>query len=264
MAASVTPALVHSKTLVRWFTRYSRRYVRKHFHSVRVLKSHSLSAGFADLPVAVFANHASWWDPLIFLLLTEKHFPARAAFGPMDADALRRYKFLSKLGFFPVERNDARDAVAFLRTAAEVLASPARILWLTPQGQFADVRARPVSIQRGLAHLAARVAPAVFLPLAIEYTFWEERSPEILLAWGPPIFTANHRDGCGVDDWTIAIEMALQETQEALAVAAQQRRSEEWEKLFHGRTGTTRAYDSWRWIRARVTGQTFSKRHSDL
>jgi 1-acyl-sn-glycerol-3-phosphate acyltransferase len=156
---------------------------------VRVLKTHALPNSFSELPVAVFANHASWWDPLVCLLLAAEYFPGRASFAPIDARALQRYRLLERFGFFPVEVRSARGAAAFVQNASTILESPKRILWLTPQGKFTDVRERPVSFQRGLAHLAGRVGPSVFLPIALEYTFWEERTPEVLLAFGTPLFT---------------------------------------------------------------------------
>lgn len=253
-----------SPPLVRLFTRYSRGYVRRHFHSVRLLKSHALLSDFAALPAVVFLNHASWWDPLLCLLLAQEFFPSRGAFGPIDARALQRYPFLAKIGFFPVENDSARGAANFLRSAEAILGSNERMLWVTPQGRFTDARARPITIQRGVAHLAARVAPAVFVPLALEYTFWEERTPEILIAFGAPLFTQNHRDSCGADDWTSAIEQALTDAQDALAAAAQRRDAAEWEPIFAGRSGTTPLYDLWRRARATWRGEHFRPEHSTL
>lgn len=253
-----------SPWLSRWFRRYARRFLRKHFHAVRVLETHGLTSAFPELPVVVFLNHPSWWDPLACLFLADLHFGARESFGPMDAEAFRRYPLLSKVGFFPVERTGARGAAEFLQLATSILRTPRRMLWLTPQGKFADVRARPVQLERGLAHLAARVAPAVFLPLAVEYSFWEERTPEILLAWGTPLFTANHQDSCGADDWSSALERTLQDAQDALAAAAQRRQPNEWAVVLRGRSGTTAVYDWWRSSRARISGRSFTSAHGRL
>ena len=257
---SDAPAI--SPALVRLFTNYSRRYVRRHFHRIRLLKSHALTNAFSELPVIVFFNHAAWWDPLICLLLAANHFPEQASFGPIDASALKRYKFLAKLGFFGIEQGETRGAAEFLRKSRAILQSPRRMLWIPPQGRFTDARARPMAFQRGLAHVATRVAPAVFLPLAIEYTFWEERLPEILLAWGTPLFTDEHAQSRGVDGWTSAFELTMQDTQDALAAAAQRRSAEEWETLARGRVGTTALYDLTRWARARISGEAFSAEHS--
>lgn len=253
-----------SPALVRLFTRYSGGHVRRHFHAVRLLKSHGMPADFAQLPVVVFLNHAAWWDPLICLVLAERFFPQRSAFAPIDSQALRRYRFLAKLGFFGVETGSARGAAAFLQQASAILESPARMLWVTPQGKFTDPRPRPVSLQRGLAHLAARATPSVFLPLAIEYTFWEERTPEVLLAFGTPLFSQHHQNSCGSDDWASVLERTLEDTQDALAVAAQHRQPEKWEILLRGAAGTTPFYDAWRRVRAVIGRERFQPEHSNL
>jgi 1-acyl-sn-glycerol-3-phosphate acyltransferase len=231
---------------------------------VRVLKTHALPNSFSELPVAVFANHASWWDPLVCLLLAAEYFPGRASFAPIDARALQRYRLLERFGFFPVEVRSARGAAAFVQNASTILESRKRILWLTPQGKFTDVRERPVSFQRGLAHLAGRVGPSVFLPIALEYTFWEERTPEVLLAFGTPLFTQHHQNSCGADDWSSALERALEDAQDALAAAAPRRAAEEWEVVLRGASGTTMLYDAWRRVRAVFRRERFEPEHSQL
>ncbi|CAN5528704.1 hypothetical protein BH20VER1_BH20VER1_17070 [soil metagenome] len=196
----------------------------------------------------VFLNHAAWWDPLICLLLAARFFPGRAAFAPIEAKALQRYRFLGKLGFFGVTVGSARGAAEFLRVGTEVLQLPQNMLWLTPQGKFTDVRARPVTLQSGLAHLARRSGPAVFLPLAI----------------GTPLFNQQHRDLCGADDWAVTFASALQDAQEALANASLRRNPDEWQVLLRGRAGAAPLYDLWRRLRALVTRQPFQQEHSTL
>jgi 1-acyl-sn-glycerol-3-phosphate acyltransferase len=214
--------------------------------------------------VVVFLNHASWWDPLTCLLLAGRYFPQRPAFAPIDAAALQRYRFLAKLGFFGITAGSARGAAEFLRVGTEILQSPRNMLWLTPQGKFTDARSRPLVLQSGLAHLASRSGPATFLPLAIEYTFWEERKPEVLLAFGTPVCNQQNRDRCGTDDWAALFASTLQDAQDALARAAQRRNADEWEVLLRGRSGTTPLYDLWRRARAVVTRQPFQQEHSTL
>ena len=253
-----------SSRLVRLFTRYSRGYVRRHFHGVRILKSHKLVADFRRLPAVVYLNHASWWDPLICLLLAAEYFPNRDSFAPIDAAALQKYRFLEKLGFFGIDPSSARGAATFLRSASHILESPERMLWVTPQGKFTDVRSRPVAFRGGLAALAGRVGPTVFLPMALEYPFWEERLPEVLVAFGTPLFSQQHQNSCGVTDWNAALEATIADTQDALAEASQRREADEWELLFRGGAGTTAVYDLWRQARAAIRREGFSAEHSAL
>lgn len=253
-----------SNRLVRLFTRYSRGYVRRHFHGVRILKSHKLVADFRRLPAVVYLNHAAWWDPLICLLVAAEYFPNRTSFAPIDADALRKYRFLEKLGFFGIDPTSARGAATFLRTASTILEAPERMLWVTPQGKFTDVRSRPVAFRGGLAALAGRVGPTVFLPMALEYTFWEERLPEVLVAFGTPLFSQQHQNSCGATDWNAALEAHIQDTQDVLAEASQRRDPDEWEVLSRGAAGTTAIYDLWRQARAAIRREGFSAEHSTL
>src|SRR5215212_4919493 len=74
--------------LIRAFRRYAVRYVRKHFHAVRLSKS---GAAFptTDEPLLVVLNHPSWWDPMIGIVLS-RAFPDADQFAAIDAEAGRQ------------------------------------------------------------------------------------------------------------------------------------------------------------------------------
>ena len=84
------------------FAAYTRSYVGRHFHSVRILKS-GLPPRDCARPLVIYLNHAAWWDPLVCLLLSREFFPDRTSFAPIDAAMLERYGFFKRLGFFGVE-----------------------------------------------------------------------------------------------------------------------------------------------------------------
>jgi 1-acyl-sn-glycerol-3-phosphate acyltransferase len=243
--------------LFRW---YARRFVGRHFHTVRVAGRGAVGA---DVPLVVYANHASWWDPMLLLLVQERVGPGRSHYAPVDARALDRYAMLKRMGFFGVEQHHARGAVQFLRTSQAILGRSGTALWLTPQGRFADVRERPVRFQRGLGALAARCQHTLFLPLAIEYTFWEERLPEALIWIGSPTLVECGNDA-DVRGWTHFFEEQLRALQERLAAAATQRQSSEFEIVLKGSGGVTGVYDAWRALLARLRGQSFQKEHGTL
>ena len=173
-----------SRSLLILFRYIVYRYFRRHFHSVRLSGTHHLEA--LSGPLLIYANHGSWWDPMVAYLLAWRLFPRRKHFAPMDADALTKYPVLRKLGVFPVEMRTPRGAARFLRTGLAILRSGG-VLWVTPQGQFADPRPRPLVFKPGLAALASRMGEGTVLPLAIEYPFWDERHPETLLQFGEPV-----------------------------------------------------------------------------
>ena len=250
-----------SKTLLRLFGTYSESYLRGHFHSVRLL-ANGEAKHCADLPVVIYLNHSSWWDPLLCLLLARRFFARRNSYGPMDAEALLRYRFFQRLGFFGIAEG-ARGAADFLEQAETILSLDDSALWLTPQGKFADNRARPLRFQSGLSHLARRVGRAAFLPLGLEYTFWEERLPEVLLSFGEPIVFDAARL-LSVQDTTRLFESGLASVQDQLRGASERRQSDEWRILLHGSAGTSRVYDFWRRGRARFRGEKFDASHSGL
>ena len=177
-----------SMPFLRFFRRIVRGYFRRHFHAVRIASPERFNN--VEGPLIVYANHSSWWDPMVCILLAGDLMPGRSHFAPMDAAALEKYGLLKLLGIFPVEMKTPRGAVQFLRTGEAILKSDG-VLWVTPQGRFADARERPIEFKAGMAALAERTASALgsctLLPLAIEYPFWDERLPETLLYFAGPL-----------------------------------------------------------------------------
>ena len=252
--SAFTPPVVvrRSPWLVRLFTRHVKRfYLARDFHAVRLSKS-----GRPDLvpdgPLIIVLNHPSWWDPLVGLLLAEL-FPDRAHYAPMDANALGRYRIFERLGMFGVEPRTMRGVREFLRTSRCILARPRTALWITAQGRFADVRERPPGIQPGVAHLARRLDHAVILPLALEYLFWDERSPEALARFGQAI-VVERGAARTVEQWRSCIEVAVTGTQDALVLEAQRRDPAAFQTLVGGEGRVAGRYDWSRWLRRGLLG----------
>lgn len=244
--------------ILNWgFRRYVRRFVRKNFNAVRVAGLEQVEK-LPAAPVVCFINHPGWWDPMTGVLMTDLLFPGRQFAAPMDADALKNYPILERLGFFAVERDTASGAKDFLRTSRELLKNPQAILWLTPAGKFHDIR-QPASFMNGLSHLVDTAFHGIALPMAIEYTFWNERSPELLVGFGHPV-------DCGAlpadrDARTRVFETALATTQSSLAELAIARDPSAFTTLAMGRAGIGGLYDLWRRTMAALRGQKFQDRH---
>lgn len=247
-----------SPYLLAGFRWYVRRYVRRHFSAVRLLGSAPDLKG----PSLVYLNHASWWDPLICLLLAEHMVPAsrssHRAYAPIDADALQKYRFFSRIGFFAVKRNSVAGARAFLRTGAAVLADPQATLWVTPQGRFADPRERPIRIEPGIAELALRSPGTRCFPLAIEYPFWTERTPEALAAFGQPIQAPG---GVRKAEFAAILEAGLTAIMDVLRDAGIERSASRFRIVLSGTSGLGGVYDLWRSAMALVRGQRPDTRH---
>jgi 1-acyl-sn-glycerol-3-phosphate acyltransferase len=249
-----------STWLLRLFTAYCDRYAARHFNSIRISLSGTLP-GPQDLPWVFYSNHPSWWDPVMAILFRSLMFPQRRLFAPMDAAALEKYKFFKKLGFFGVDQNKLSGAAAFLRTSKAILQHHDSMLWLTPQGRFADPRERPVAFRGGLGGLAARVEETLFVPLAIEYVFWEERHPEILVRFGRATRTGSIRHSA--IEWNEILAEALEQSQDQLAIEAQRRDPGSFKTVFSGRKGIGGLYDLWRQLKSMFRGHTFTAAHGN-
>jgi 1-acyl-sn-glycerol-3-phosphate acyltransferase len=243
--------------LFRGFRKYAVKYVRRHFHAVRLSKGSA--AAPADGPLLVVLNHPSWWDPLICFVLSQELDP-RTHWGAIDAAAVGKYRFFTRVGFIGVDQHSLRGAAEFLETGAALLARPDTALWVTAQGRFTDVRTRPLGLRGGVGHLAGRMERGYVLPIALEYTFWTERTPEALVRVGPPLRVADHPKQSG-KAWTQAIEAALTDSLDGLNREAMARDPGLFSNLLDGRAGVGGVYDVWRRAKAWATGRRFDPSH---
>ncbi len=258
MSAGGPDPIAARSAWVSWlFGWYLRWFFFRRFHAVRLSLAGMPRVG-AGRPVIVFGNHPSWWDPALYILMQEKLFPGRGGYGPMDAASLGKYGVLRKMGVFGVDLDSPRGAARFLETSLRVLAEPGAILWITGEGHFTDPRQRPIRLRPGIAHLARRVPDAVLVPLAIEYSFWNESKPEALARFGAPIAAGRDRS---VAAWTTQLEAALTDTMDALAAQSMQRDPRLFRPLVRGGAGVGGIYDLYRRGRAWMSGRRFDPRH---
>jgi 1-acyl-sn-glycerol-3-phosphate acyltransferase len=246
-----------SPVLLFLFRLYLRWFFWRRFEAVRVLAC-APPVECPGRPMVIYCNHPSWWDPALMLLAIPKYFPARRAFGPMDAAALRRYGLLQSLGVFGIDMDHPKSAARFLRVTRDMLRAPDMCLCITAEGAFTDPRLRPVKLRRGLAHLASSCPDAVFVPMALEYSFWNESKPEALLAFGKPVTMLG---GTSLGAWQTHLEQALTQTMDLLADASAQRSPDAFRLVLRGTAGVGGIYDLWRRARAMLRGQTFDARH---
>lgn len=209
-------------------------------------------------PLIVYGNHSSWWDPMLIVLLGELLFPGRRHYAPIDADALKKYPILRRLGIFPVEANTPRGAAEFLRTAKAILESGG-VLWLTPQGRFADPRERPLAFKAGLGALALRMPHVPLVPLAVEYTFWDERLPETLLHMGEPVQISSQ---VTTAEATQTLEDALATAMTCLQHSVVARDPAAFTPLFTGTRGTGGIYAPIRRVGALLRGRRLDPDHT--
>ena len=250
-----------SRRMLSLFGNYLHWYIGRHFHAMRLANSNRFpnTAG----PLIVYANHASWWDPLAFIVLSRYFLPAACHYAPMDAAALKHYAFLRKLGLFGIEAGTPRGAAQFLRAAAEILSTPGSVLWVTPEGRFTDMRTRPAIFRPGLATLVARLGACTLVPLAFEYTFWDERLPEILISCGQAIEVTDGRLHCAAD-WNDPLAAALAATQDELAAMAKLRDPAHFATILSGRVGVSGVYEAWKRLGAALSGRVYQGSHGSI
>ncbi len=68
-AALVRP----SRRLLSFFARYLHWYIGRHFHAIRLANAGRFPSTTG--PLIVYANHASWWDPLAFIVISRHFLP---------------------------------------------------------------------------------------------------------------------------------------------------------------------------------------------
>ncbi len=251
-----------SRVLLRFFDTYLHFFVKRRFHGLRLANAEQWPQ---QRPLVVCLNHPSWWDPLIAILLSRFLERESDHYAPMDETAFTRYGVLRKAGLFPVEQGTPRGGVQFLRTAEHVLADPNAVLWLTPQGGFTDIRTRPLVLRSGLDALLRRMDEVTVVPLALEYTFWDERLPEALAMLGTPLqFLRGKPASASQQSAGQEVASALARTQDDLAVLSAKRDPALFLSLLTGSSGISGIYGAWQRMRALGRGERFHPDHASV
>ena len=236
------------------------RSLRNSFNAVRLDRS-GARVPLAAPRVIVYTNHPSWWDAVVYSYVG-RHIFARPTFSPIDATMLTRYPFMARIGAFGVEQASIAGARRFRAVCRGLLAHDDILLIVACQGRFADVRERPLQIEGGIAHLADLASGTIFIPLAIEYTFWDEKRPELLLRFGEAI-AGETLAALPVSVRRTQLETALETTMTALAATAATRTSSGFQKLLAGSGGINVIYDGWRRAKALAAGRVYKPQHGD-
>ncbi|MAH65516.1 MAG: hypothetical protein CMJ27_03875 [Phycisphaerae bacterium] len=245
---------IRSPRFRRFFAGYAGRLISKRFHGVRLLHGSREvldSLASPQTPVIAMFTHASWWEPLVGLMLWNRFLADRDIFLPMERDQLRRFRFFRRLGAFGIDPDDPtslelmRDHV--LRRFAD---RPSSLLGLTPQGRFTDPRA-PIRLRPGAAAIAAAVPnPPTVVTVAVEYVFWQDARPEMLVAveaCDPPAVGTTA-------GWHRRMSAAFAATSERLASAAIARDPDAFELVAGGAARINPVMDAWLRLRGRQGG----------
>jgi 1-acyl-sn-glycerol-3-phosphate acyltransferase len=245
--------------MLAFFDRYIERYVRGRFHRLLLWQAGGARA-IPEGPPLIFAmSHASWWDVLVGYVLARRVVRVES-YAPMDEAQLARYRILSRLGVYSVDRGSMAGIREFLRYSTERLRAGGA-LWITPQGEIAPHWCRPVRFQPGLGHLVRHVPGVAVVPVAVAYEFLEEPRPEILVKMGAARVFEHGGEPARI---TRTLEQALEAELDAVRDAILARDFGPFVTLIAGKTSTSAVYDRVRAARAWITGRPDPRRHGDV
>lgn len=247
-----------SPAFARWFEGWCRRnMIRRKFHALRVEReSAGLLRSLADHdgPLILAMNHVGWWDPLVMLTTQRLFFPGRSLRAPMDAAQLERFGLFRRLGVFGIDPDDPLSLARMGEEMGRYFRESARpTFWITPQGRFADVRA-PIVVRPGVSKLAASASGGAgvrVLAISVEYCFWTDPKPEILIA----AREVHADDPARTTAWQRAITAAMRDGAADLAALAVARDAGRFEAVV-SRAGAQGGvlYDLWLRVRGRGGG----------
>jgi 1-acyl-sn-glycerol-3-phosphate acyltransferase len=245
---------------MRFFDRYVVRYLHRRFARVRLWGDPTLVQVPRHLPLLFVLTHASWWDVLVGYYLA-RSLARVESYAAMDELQLRRYRILTRVGVYSVDRFSAGGTRAFLRYTIGLLSGP-RAVWLTPQGEIVSNWRRPVRFQTGVGHLVRRLPEVAVVPVAIHYEFLEEPRPEIFVKFGPPRIFRGVR--ARSSEITHALERDLERELDAVQSALLEHDVRPFSVLLDGAASTSAVYDRVRELRAWMTGRRDPLRHGDV
>ena len=235
----------------RFFSWYANRLVVRRFHALRLLDGSREvieEASNGDRPLIALISHSSWWDPLVGLVLWRSLMPHRDILMPMASEQLSRFRFFRRLGVFGINPDDPASMDRMKRHVLERLErSPGTLLGLTPQGRFTDPR-EPIRLRPGAAAIAASCerSPRVVV-VSIEYVFWQDARPELLVAIRP----CDSLESGSTTDWFSAMEDGMRRCTADLAAASIARDESAFELLNGGKDRINPLMDLW----LRLTGR---------
>ncbi len=188
-------------------------------------------------------------------------------YGPMDERQLRRYAILRRIGVFGVDRESLRGGREFLDYATGLLAGTDRALWITAQGELVSTDVRPIRFYSGPAYLAERLlretGRCAYLSVALDYEFWDEKRPELLIRFGA-VRELKAEPGLLRKTILRAMEADLEAEMDALDELRRGRDASQFRQALADRTGgggVSPVYDLLRSVSARIRREHAPREH---
>ena len=216
--------------VTRWFAGYFGRLARRHFAGVHWDAAED-PAGWDATPILFVANHSTWWDGPLALLLTARL--GRTFHVAMEAAHLARHPYFGWIGAHPLRRDGASARYADLERIGGAL-TPGAALWLFPQGVRRSAAEAPTRLERGAAHLALTRAPVRVVPVGIRLAHLGEQVPDAFVRLGlsERILPGDPRDRRQLTD---QLGGRLRATLGVMDSRIREERLQPWQPLLQGR-----------------------------
>ena len=187
-----------SKAYTKWFSWYSRRQFRRHFHAVRVSVPPETLGMQARYPVIFYCNHAYWWDGFWSQLCTEEFF-SQNLYIIIEYQQLVKHRFFTRLGAFSIDRSNPKSALCTLDYATECLIQKCHkqnALWIFPQGLIEHVDKQPLRFFNGTSSIVSRVlqkTKGIYLVSVVSrIEYLEDQRPDLFLSFNVPEFVGRN------------------------------------------------------------------------
>ncbi len=150
------------------------------------LRGEKHTAWLPDLPVILVANHVSWWDGFLLREVHRRIRPDAPLHVVMTEGELQRFPLFRWMGAVPL--GDGPLAARRLLTDLESHrdARPDAVFGYFPQGRIWPSHRRPLGFERGVAWLAARLAPVAIVPVGLHLEPLTRPGPAAFVSVGRP------------------------------------------------------------------------------
>lgn len=165
------------------------KMIEHRFHAMIIKNEHYFEERNKNYASIFFAPHSNWWDGIVGYNLMRRVFKTKVR---VMVEEMNRFPILAKAGAFPVNKSSPQDAMVSLKYAVDDLGQNKNNgLWIFPQGIIKPPNFRPFEFQTGMTYIAQKIALKYgginLIPVAVNFAFLREDSPEVIVEVGKPI-----------------------------------------------------------------------------
>jgi len=168
------------------FETFFRPWMRRRLDGVHVRGVDGAGWVPASVPVLLVANHVSWWDGFLLRDVHRRLRPDAPFHVVMTETELRRFPLFRWMGALPLDDGPMAARGLLREMQARVGQDPAPVFGYFPQGRIWPAHRRPLGFRRGVAWLAARVAPIALVPVALHLEPMTRPGPAAFVSVGRP------------------------------------------------------------------------------